>query len=181
MVAQLLVLARLEPESPKAFSKLRLDIASGEVVAEHARIAEQRGVDLGMIEGEPVTVVGEVESLRAMIANLVDNAVRYTKAGGAVDVRVGRSDAGAFVEVVDNGPGIPPGERERVFERFYRCTRSGESGSGLGLAIVKSAVERHGGTITLDQGPDGKGLRVVVQLPALPAVIEDRTGSFPPT
>ena len=167
LVVQLLVLARIEPEAPTHFSKLALTDLTGEIVAERARLAEEKGIDLGMTESEAVTITGEEEALRAMLGNLIDNAVRYSLRGGTVDVAVSHGEREAIVEVVDTGPGIPLEERERVFNRFYR--RGGNcSGSGLGLAIVKSAVERHSGTITLGEGKEGNGLRVTVTIPLHP-------------
>ena len=126
----------------------------------------RKGVELGMTESEAVTVAGEEEALRAIIANLIDNAVRHTPAGGAVDVSVRSGEHEVFIEVIDTGPGIPSDDRDRVFDRFFR--RGASSGSGLGLAIVKSAVERHGGTISLNEGREGKGLKVTVSLPLIP-------------
>lgn len=175
LVVQLLVLARIEPDAPAHFSTVALTGLTGEIVAERARIAEEKGVDLGMTDSEAVIITGEEEALRAMLGNLIDNAVRYTLRGGTVDVAVRHREREAIVEVVDTGPGIPIEERERVFNRFFR---RGEncSGSGLGLAIVKSAIERHRGTITLGEGKEGKGLRVTVTIPLHPlasAVRED--------
>lgn len=166
MVGQLLALARLEPEAPPHLSNVMLTELAREIVGERARIAMKRGVDLGMTDSGAVTVTGEEEALRAIIANLIDNAVRHTPQGGAVDVSVRRGEHEVCIEVIDSGPGIPPDDRERVFDRFFR--RGASSGSGLGLAIVKSAVERHGGTITLNEGAEGKGLRVTVSLPLIP-------------
>ena len=164
LVGQLLALARLEPEAPPLWSNVALTRLAGEIVAERARIAAEKGVDLGMTDSEPVTITGEEEALRAMVGNLVDNAVRHTPPGGTVDVAVRRGELMAVIEVVDTGPGIPPEDQERVFDRFFR--RGGNTtGSGLGLAIVKSAVERHGGSITLGEGGGGKGLKVTVALP----------------
>jgi signal transduction histidine kinase len=100
-----------------------------------------------------------------MISNLVDNAIRYTSPNGTVEVAVRHSKHGATIDVIDNGPGIPPEERMRVFDRFYRRQSTGGTGSGLGLAIVKSALTRHGGTVTLDDTTTGKGLRVSIDLP----------------
>ena len=94
LVSQLLALARLEPQSPREFTELRLDEAAREIVAERARIAEQHGVDLGVSESEAITIMGEIESIRALIANLVDNAVRYTQPGGIVDVAVRHGEFG---------------------------------------------------------------------------------------
>jgi two-component system OmpR family sensor kinase len=168
LVSQLLSLARLEPQTTRNYSEILVDEMARDIVAGRSRIAEQKGVDLGVIEGEPVAIIGEVESLRALIANLVDNAVRYTPPGGIVDVTIGRGLRGAVIEVTDSGPGIPSGERDAVFQRFYRCTGNGEAGSGLWLAIVRSALDRLGGNIVLADGCDGKGLRVTVEVPFSP-------------
>jgi two-component system, OmpR family, sensor kinase len=96
------------------------------------------------------------------MSNLVDNALLYTPRGGHVDVRALKSQAGIVLEVSDDGPGIPPSEHERVFDRFYRLAGNEAPGSGLGLAIVRSIVERHGATIDLDLGLSGQGLLVRV-------------------
>jgi signal transduction histidine kinase len=121
----------------------------------------------------PATVVGDPDGLRRVLVNLVDNAVRH--ATGAVEVALGvdrgRGDAEeAVLQVGDDGPGIPPEERERVFDRFYRleASRSRESGgTGLGLPIVRDLVRAHGGSVRLRERPDGKpGLLAVVRLPA---------------
>jgi two-component system OmpR family sensor kinase len=166
MVGQLLALARLEPEAPPVFSHVTLTDLAREIVSDQARVALEKGVDLGMTQSNAVIINGEEEALRAMLSNLIDNAVRHTPPGGTVDVSVRCGDREVFVEVIDTGPGIPTAERARVFDRFFR--RGDSSGSGVGLAIVKSAVERHGGTITLDDGDKGKGLRATVSLPLVP-------------
>jgi two-component system, OmpR family, sensor kinase len=165
MVSQLLVLARLEPEAPVVLSDVTLGELAGEVVAERSRIAEKKSIDLGITDSEPIMVHSEIEALRAIITNLVDNAVNYTPPGGTVDVAVRSSERDAIIEVVDTGPGIPPAERKRVFDRFYRRGGGDCSSSGLGLAIVKSAVERLGGAVTLAEGDGEKGLRVTVVIP----------------
>ena len=95
------------------------------------------------------------------------NAIAYTPAGGRVTARCGCRDSGApFVEVDDDGPGIPPAERERIFERFYRVGGSGGGGTGLGLAIVKEMAERHRAEVFVDSGADGRGTRFRVVFPA---------------
>jgi signal transduction histidine kinase len=109
---------------------------------------------------------GDREALRVLLANLVDNAVRYTPERGRVDISTFVAEGGAAIEVTDTGPGIPIGERERVFDRFYRRASSGVSGSGLGLAIVRAIAERHRATIVLDDAPIG-GLRVQVRFPVV--------------
>ncbi|MGI4985475.1 MAG: ATP-binding protein [Janthinobacterium lividum] len=124
-------------------------------------LAIEKGVDLGIEGAVATSIPGDGEALRVMLGNLLDNAVKYTPPGGRVDVSTGRRDAQAFIEIVDTGPGIAPGERERVFDRFYRSPEHGargqapEQGSGLGLAIVRHIVDRHGARIVLADGdPD---------------------------
>ncbi len=166
LVGQLLSLARVEPDAPPGpLTEILLNKLAREIVAEQAGIAAGRGIDLGMTNNEPVSVAGEPDALRAMISNLVDNAVSYTPPGGTIDVAVLQNGLGAVIEVTDTGPGIPPEERERVFDRFHRGQDPDSAGSGLGLAIVKSAVERHGGTIAIGNGDRGKGLKVTVEIP----------------
>lgn len=109
-------------------------------------------------------VIGDGTMLREMIVNLVDNALRYTRAGGSVTVKLAATDGEAVLTVDDDGPGIPADERDHVFERFYRIVGSTEEGSGLGLAIVREVVENAGGRVTLGDGATG-GLVVEVKLP----------------
>ena len=97
--------------------------------------------------------------------NLVDNAVRYSGAGGRVDVAVEAAGGGARLTVSDDGPGIAADERERVFDRFYRPAGEPEPGSGLGLAIVKTIAQAHGASVTLAEGLEGRGLAVTVSFP----------------
>jgi signal transduction histidine kinase len=96
-----------------------------------------------------------------VVTNLTDNALKYGK--GTIAVSVGAKDGSALVEVADEGPGIPSTDAQRVFDRFYRGTQRDVAGSGLGLSIVKRAVERAGGHIDLDTGPNGS--RFIVSLP----------------
>lgn len=169
LVDQLLRMARLDPElQHKAFAPVRLDEVVKRVVGDFSGQAEARGIDLGVEECSPVRVSGQAEGLRIMVGNLVDNALRYTPAGGRVDVNLIWADGMALLTVSDTGPGIPVAERERVFDRFYRLGGADIPGSGLGLAIVRQVVELHSGNISLEDPPDG-GLRVVVSLPAEPA------------
>jgi two-component system OmpR family sensor kinase len=169
IVEQLLTLARQAPEARPQAPREAVDLVAIAqiVVTEFAGQAAHKDIDLGLARAEPVRVDGDPTALRALLANLVDNAVRYTPRGGAVDVAVGVEDREAFVAVSDNGPGIPESERARVFDRFYRVPGSGEVGSGLGLAIVREVAERHAARVVLDAG-EGGGLVVRVCFPRTP-------------
>jgi two-component system sensor histidine kinase TctE len=103
--------------------------------------------------------------LVAVISNLVDNAIRYTPDGGQVTVTVRATQGHATLSVSDNGRGIPPEARPKVFDRFYRNAEPHQQGSGLGLAIVKEIVVAAQGTIGLAPGIGGKGLTLTVTLP----------------
>ena len=172
MVQQLLTLARQEPGAtpPSPQAPVRLAEVARQTLADHAQLADARRIDLGATEldDEPV-VHAEAAALHTLVSNLVDNAIHYTPEGGQVDVSVHREaedgQARYWLTVCDSGPGIPPEERERVFDRFYRRPGQAESGTGLGLAIVRSIAERHGASLVLDASPLG-GLRVAVGFPA---------------
>ena len=105
------------------------------------------------------------DALKLLVTNLTDNAIRYTQEGGRIRLSVKEENHCAVIEVSDNGPGIAPQERERVFDRFYRALGTKAQGHGLGLAIVKRIVEIHHGQITVDDGLDGKGTTVRINLP----------------
>jgi len=166
LVQQLLTLARQEPEAAESPPTL-VDLAEVArlVLAEHAPLASERNIDLGLVHEEHTAVRGDPEALRVMLGNLVDNAIRYTPPGGTVDVAVNARDGAAAVQVEDTGPGIPPEDRGRVFDRFYRREGTQAPGSGLGLAIVKNIAERHGAAIALENRTPGPGLRVSVSFP----------------
>ena len=159
LVQQLLTLARQDPgaDHAQAVGAVSLAALVRQAVADHAVLAEARGIDLGAEQAdEGAVVTGDATGLRTLLANLVDNAIRYTPPGGRVDVSAGAGAGGApYLEVSDTGPGIPAPERERVFDRFYRAPGAGETGSGLGLAIVKAIAERHGAAVSLLDRPGG--------------------------
>jgi signal transduction histidine kinase len=133
--------------------------------AEEAAAAEKGLALTARIDG-PVMVRGDRAALRALLENLVDNAIRYTPSG-AVEVRAFREGRSAVLEVEDSGAGIPAAERSRVFDRFYRGEGAIERGTGLGLAIVRSIAERHGGTVALLDPASRKGLLARVTIPAV--------------
>ncbi len=166
LVGQLLALARVEPEAPPVpMVDVSLNGMVTEIIAEQARHATEKRINLVIKDDGPVSVTGESDALRAMISNLIENAILYTMPGGTIDIAVRQNERSALIDIGDTGPGIPPDERERVFDRFYRRQGMDSTGCGLGLAIVKSAVSRHGGTILLGEAENGKGLRVVIELP----------------
>ena len=172
LVEQMLALARQEPRVDTQHLPLRLDDLTREIVAELVPLADAGHIDLGIAAAQPASVSGDADALRTLLRNLVDNAVRYTPPGGRVDVTVegpdSRAASGARLTVTDDGPGITPSERTRVFDRFYRRPGTAPPGSGLGLAIVKTIADAHGASVQLGDGPDGKGLAVTVTFPPLP-------------
>jgi two-component system OmpR family sensor kinase len=154
LVGQLLDLARQDDAADRRTARVDLAAVAREVVLEQAQQAEARRIDLGL-EGAAAEVEGDAEGLRVALGNLVDNAIRHSPHGGRVDVRVRTDGADVVAEVVDSGPGIPPAERERVFDRFHRGESAAGSGSGLGLAIVREIATRHGATVELADRADG--------------------------
>lgn len=165
LVGQLLRMARLEPSARHmTFVPVSLDTLAKETVADYSAQADARDIDLGIGTCEAVDIRGEPESLRMLLGNLLDNALRYHAAGGRVDVTVEATEGVALLRVIDNGPGIPAAERERVFDRFHRLAGAEIPGSGLGLSIVKQIVMLHGGHIELTDVVGG-GLEVRVSLP----------------
>jgi len=164
MVEQLLTLARSDPDAP-ASPLAPVDIAdiAREVAGANELAARAKGLDMAVEADTPLVVEGDRAALRAMTENLVDNAIRYT-AEGSIRVGATKRDSQAVLAVEDTGPGIPKAERERVFDRFFRGETATEPGTGLGLAIVRRVAERHGATVTLLEGRDGRGLRVEVAL-----------------
>jgi len=173
LIGQLLAVAREQSSGERQQHPVQLDELTRQTVAEFVPLAEAASIDLGIVQAAEVQVRGEDESLRTLLRNLLDNATRYTPAGGRVDVSLHVEQAAeptAVLAVTDTGPGIPEAERERVFDRFHRLPGTSAPGSGLGLALVQSVARRHGGRVALESGPGGKGLRVVVRLPAEAAV-----------
>jgi two-component system sensor histidine kinase TctE len=145
------------------------DIAR-QVGLEMAMAAVAKQIDLSLEAETECVVDGQGLLLHEMIANLVDNALRYTPQGGAVVLRVAQRGGGVTLEVEDSGHGIPASERERVFAPFYRAAATLErnpGGAGLGLAIVRDIASLHGAGITLSDAAGGQGLKVEIRLPAM--------------
>jgi len=130
-------------------------------------LAEDKEIALRCESEESVSVEGDRARLKQVIVNLVDNAIKYTPAGGLVGVKVYASNGRAVLEVNDNGVGIPPEALPHIFERFYRADKARSrqmGGAGLGLSIIKAIVTAHGGQVRVE-GVEGKGSRFLVELP----------------
>ena len=178
LVEDLLMLARLDERRPAKAEPVDLAVLAGDAVHDVRGIAPDRTVrlvGLDVADGRPrgpvpAVVTGDESGLRQVVTNLVANAVRHTPAGTPVEVAVGVEAGQAVLEVRDHGPGLPPEEAERVFERFYRMDssrrRGNGGGSGLGLSIVAAVTTAHGGAVDVRPTPGG-GATFRVALPEL--------------
>jgi len=165
IVADLFLLARADAgERPRAVEELYLADLVAEVTHAVRTLAARKQITLAeRVDGE-LPFRGDEALLRRLLLNLLDNAIKYTPEGGEVTVTAERRGAEYVVEVSDTGPGIPPEQRERVFERFFRGARGG-GGAGLGLAIARWVAEAHGGGVALARSGPG-GSTFAVTLPA---------------
>lgn len=147
------------------FARVRLDQLLEEMLEIHQPIAEEAGKHLSLLPGRdrpPSSVFGDYDLLRQMCTNLIANAIRHTPKGTRIVLASGREQNRPFLLVADNGPGIPEGEREKVFKRFYRLEKSRTTeGTGLGLSLVKAVADLHGARIVLTDRSPGLTVRVV--------------------
>jgi two-component system OmpR family sensor kinase len=170
LVEDLLLLAELDRGRPLRHEPVDLHRISADVVGDSNAVPHDHS--LLLVPGPPVVVMGDAERLAQVAHNLVRNALAHTPAGTTVRVSTGVSGRMGYVEVADDGPGIPPGEADRVFDRFYQTDRSrSRGGAGLGLAIVRAIAEALGGSAeVVDPGPPearrGATLRVRIPLAA---------------
>ncbi|MHB1676086.1 MAG: sensor histidine kinase [Sulfuriferula sp.] len=162
---QLLALARAEPSSQYLVTQQNLDMADLiEVsIAFWLHRASIKKIDLGF-EISPARVLGDSLLIGELVANLIDNAIRYTHENGYITVRC-YQDGGAVLEVEDNGIGIPEAQREKVLERFYRVDGSPGNGCGLGLAIVQEIVRQHAAELLITVPENGMGTRIIIRFP----------------
>jgi len=170
IVESLLAISRLDAGEVK-MDRTHLDL--GELAAstgnEMMLLAEEKAIRLRMQTTAGVQVDGDRTRLQQVIVNLIDNAVKYTHAGGAVEIRVGVEGKTAVLEVADNGPGIPAYALPHVFERFYRADKArsrASGGTGLGLSIVKAICAAHNADVTVSS-QEGRGTTFRVELPLL--------------
>jgi len=169
LINQLMSLARLEPRSGRPLQAVQLDLNElvRAVTAHWVPRALTAGIDLGFEpSGYALRILGDRLLLEELLGNLIDNAVRYTSAGGEATVRVGEQDKSPVLSVEDTGPGIPEDERALVLERFHRGRNTQQSpGSGLGLAIVREIAQTHGASVHVEPGAHGRGTAVRVKFP----------------
>lgn len=156
LLEQLLSLAR---QQSGAISEAEFSFGGivRQVLEDLMPMATAKGIDLGCERLDEVTVTTNKDALTILVRNAVDNAIRYTQPGGRVDIALYRENGQVVFQVSDNGPGIPEGEEEHIFEPFYRVIGSDETGSGLGLAIVRSISDRLRGNVTLRNRENGSG------------------------
>lgn len=175
LVEQLLTLARLDRETlENGFRPVELGALAAETIVALDPDAAAKHIAVSLQHAGPTEVSGNAVVLGMMIRNLMDNAIRYTPAGGTVQVRGEQEGSQVRLRVTDSGPGIPDSERARVFERFYRGSTASGFGCGLGLSIVQRVAELHGARVTLSDAPGDSGLQVEVLLPsARPTADED--------
>ncbi len=186
IVESLLVISRLDAGEAR-MERARLDFAelAEATVEQLSLLAEDKSISLVSDTPEPVEVEGDRARLKQVVVNLVDNAIKYTPAGGRVEVRVTREEGHALLEVKDTGVGVPKEALPHIFERFYRVDKARSravGGTGLGLAIVKSICTAHGGQVRVESA-ENNGSRFEVQLPAagVASRLAQAQGEFQPT
>lgn len=158
LVEQLLTLARLDPAAGLPMGMVSLDELAVASCAEHGAAALEKNITLELDAPAPVSLMANEAMLRILLRNLLDNAVRYTPAGGKVWVGVTANT----LTISDNGPGIPAGQREEALRRLHRLAGQDIEGSGLGLSIVARIAELHGASLELADGIGQPGLAVRV-------------------
>ncbi|WP_027923820.1 ATP-binding protein [Pseudomonas sp. URMO17WK12:I12] len=166
LIEQLLALAAAQSIAQRAEVAVSVHAVFRRVLEDLLPLADDKGIDIGVESVEDVQVVINELDLFILIKNVVDNAIRYTPAGGRVDLSVERTEQGALIEIKDSGPGIRAEEQALVFDPFYRSLGTGEAGSGLGLSIVSAIASRNDASVTLNYLDElsQKGLRVTVRL-----------------
>ena len=163
LLEQLLRLARSESDlDAGAWEDVDISALVKACVADLVPLAEAKGVDLGLACGERVTIRGARSALALLFGNLIENAVRYTPGGGAIDVGLWLDGDRFVFDVIDSGCGVAEADIARLFDRFFRAAPAGAEGSGLGLSIAQAVADRHGLSIALRNRPDAQGFWVRV-------------------
>lgn len=165
LARQLLTLARHGGDAAdRRVAEIDLEGMVRRVIAIHRSVAEAKAIRVEVMAQGECVILGSEEALSTMVSSLIENAIKYTGREGAVRASLQMLPGAAVLEIEDSGPGIPPAERERVFDRFYRRPGQTESGSGLGLSIAREIAVRHGASITLGSSKDLGGLCARVEL-----------------
>jgi len=163
LVADLLLLARADAGRETAHEPVDVSSIVTDAAAELEPVAGDHEISISAPPG--MVVDGARDELHRLILNLMENALRHTDPGTAVEAQVQREDGYVVLAVEDDGPGIPEDLRDKVFERFFRGSSDRGGSSGLGLSIVRAVAESHNGTVGLEPPLDGRGARFVVRLP----------------
>jgi len=167
LLDQLLALARAQAASTGPAAPVEVLQIYRRVLEDLMPLAQAKSIDIGVLGDARLQVPADEVDLVTLVRNLVDNAIRYTPAGGRIDLSATRAPGAILLEIEDNGPGIPQAERGRVLDPFYRVLGSTQLGSGLGLSIAKAITDRLGGDIRLaDAVRSPQGLRISISLPA---------------
>ena len=166
LIEQILTLARLDPDYGGQSETIRLHEFTKAIYEELQPQAAAKSIRFTLNAASPASIIGDATSLRALLRNLVDNAIRYTPVNGAVSIELRTSDDSSEIAITDSGPGMPEDVRCKAFARFYRGDNVPEiTGTELGLAIAHRAAERLYARLTLEDGRTGTGLSAVVTFP----------------
>jgi len=157
LTEQLLSLARAQAGEAR-ITEVDVSALARELIAEYLPVAEAKGIDLGLEEATQLKIEAAPETLRLILKNGLENALKYAPKNGEVTLRLDANGGSTIIEIIDNGPGIPLTERARVFDPFYRMAGTVGEGSGLGLAIAREAAAHQGGNLYLLDRPQGSGV-----------------------
>lgn len=179
-IDDLLELSRIETEEAPRFETVAVADVVADAVGRIKPAAEQSGIPLEVLfVDESLAVEGDRRQITSAVANLLDNAVKYSDAGSPIQVRAGLHDGNAAISVRDHGIGIPTLDIERIFERFYRVDQARSrrtGGTGLGLAIVRHVAHNHDGSVAVESRL-GEGSTFTLSLPAAPPLVREITGA----
>jgi signal transduction histidine kinase len=164
LVADLLLLARADAGRKAPHRVVDLSAIVTDAASELEPVAGDHEISVSAPAGARVD--GAADELHRLVLNLMENALRHTDPGTAVEATVETGNGAVVLSVEDDGPGIPHEQREKIFERFYRGSGEQSGSSGLGLSIVRAVATSHGGTVSLEEPLDGRGARFVVRIPA---------------
>jgi two-component system, OmpR family, sensor kinase len=162
LASQLLEMARTEGPSLRCRQKVDLQALATSLLSDFYPLADERNIQLAMTVDGPCSVEGDPETMRKLLSILLDNAITYSKPDGSVELRIGKTDGGHAIEVIDGGPGIAEEAMPFIYDRFFRAAPPEIEGTGLGLAIAKSTAEREGLHLSHRNRHDGSGLIAVV-------------------